>query len=161
MIIEDDDLYDRIVRHLAAACQESARPCTYSRTGNPHDPVVKMEFDGFSLNYRPMERYFSFTIDQGDEASLPVVAETGYPVGTATARVGNCEVIRWQGLPLAEIRYVREREQLLVILEDDFLSALRNAGAIREDAGNASGALEFCFIAGSEAPGQGLTGQRT
>ena len=35
----------------------------------------------------------------------------------------------------------------------------RNAGAIREDSGNTSGALEFCFIARSEAPGQGLTGQ--
>jgi MoxR-like ATPase len=155
MIVEGDDLYDRIVRHLAAACQESARPFTYSRTGNSHDPVVKMEFGGFSLNYRPMERHFRFTADQGEEASLLAVAETGYPIGTVAASVGNCEVIRWQGLPLADIRYVREREKLLVILDDDFLSALRNAGAIREDSGNPSGALEFCFVARSEAPGQG------
>ncbi len=159
MTVEGDDLYDRIVRHLAAACQESARPFTYSRTGNPHDPVVKMEFDGFSLNYRPMERHFSFTVDQGEEGSLLAIAETGYPIGTAAASIGNCEAIRWQGLPLADIRYVREREQLLVILDDDFLSALRNAGAIREDSGNTSGALEFCFIARSEAPGQVLTGR--
>ena len=71
MTVEGDDLYDRIVRHLAAACQESARPFTFSRTGNPHDPVVKMEFGGFSLNYRPMERHFSFTVDQGEEGLPP------------------------------------------------------------------------------------------
>jgi MoxR-like ATPase len=158
MIVEGDDLYDRIVRHLAAACQESARPFTFSRTGNPHDPFVKMEFGGFSLNYRPMERHFSFTVDQGEEASLLAIAETGYPIGTATASVGTCEAIRWQGLPLSDIRHVREREQLLVILDDDFLSALRNAGAIREDSGTTYGALEFCFIARSEAQGQGLGG---
>ena len=117
-----------------------------------------MEFGGFSLNYRPMERQFSFTVDQGEEASLLAIAETGYPIGTATASVGTCEAIRWQGLPLSDIRHVREREQLLVILDDDFLSALRNAGAIREDSGTTYGALEFCFIARSEAQGQGLGG---
>ena len=159
MIVEGDDLLDRIVRHLAAACQESARPFTFSRTGNPHDPVVKMEFCGFSLHLRPMERHFSLALDQGEEASLLAIAQTGYPIDTATASGGSREAIRWQGLPLADIRYVRDPAQLVIILDDDFLSAMRNAGAIREDCGTTSGGLEFCFMARSEAQGQVLTGQ--
>jgi len=155
MIVGDDDLFDRVVRNLAAACQESARPFTFSRTGNPYDPLVKMDFCGFSLHYRPMERHFSLALDQGEESPPIAIAQTGYPIDTATASAGNREPIRWQGSPLAGIRYIRDPAQLVIVLEDGFLSAMRNARVIREDCGATSGGLEFRFVARSEAEEEG------
>jgi hypothetical protein len=158
VIIEGDDQYDRIVRHLAAACQESALPFTCSRAGYPHDPVMKIDFGGFSLNYRPMERHFGFSADQAEEGLLLTFGEDGYPLETAAVSSGNREVIRWQGLPLIDIRFIRDQEQLLIILDDDFLSALRNTGIIPEEPERISKTLQFCFISKSEAKEGGLMG---
>jgi hypothetical protein len=156
VIIEGDDQYDRIVRHLAAACQESAHPFTCSRAGYPHDPVTKIEFGGFSLNYRPMEHHFGFSVDQDEEGTLLTFVEDGYPLETAAVSSGNREVIRWQGLPLVDIRYIRHQEQLLIILADDFLSAARNTGIIPAEPERTSKTLQFCFISNSEAKRGGL-----
>jgi MoxR-like ATPase len=155
VIVEGDDLYDRIVRHLAAACQESTHPFTCSRAGYPHDPVMKIDFGGFSLNYRPMERHFGFSAGQDDEGPLLTYGEDGYPLETAAVSSRNREVIRWQGLPLIDIRYIRDQEQLLIILEDDFLSAVRNTGIITEEPERTSKTLQFCIISKSEAKERG------
>jgi len=156
VIVEGDDLYDRIIRHLAAACQESVWPFRYSREKYPHDPVVKIEFGSFSLNYRPMERHFGFSANQDDAVPIITFIEDGYPLEAAAVNSGDGEVIRWQGLPLVDIRYVRDKERLLIILEDDFLSVLRNSGIIRDNPGKTSKMPQFSFVSRSEAVEKGF-----
>jgi hypothetical protein len=61
-------------------------------------------------------------------------------------------------LPLIDIRYIRDQEQLMIILEDDFLSAVRNTGIITEEPERTSKTLQFCIISKSEAKERGWMG---
>ena len=151
VLVEGDDRYDRIVRQLVAGCHESGRPWEYSRTGSLHDSVVQMQINGVSLKYRPVERHFSIMVGGGEAGGSLVIEETGYPVEMTVVNAGDQEVLRWHGLPLADIRCHRGQGALLIVLEDDFLSAVKNCRVIPDGA-------DCIFLARSEAAGDGIPG---
>jgi len=144
----DDDRYDRILSHLVASFQESGHPWQYARTGPAHDPLVRLEISNLSLEYRPMERLFSFAVGRKDEGSRLVIDQAGYPAESTVLHAGDGREVRWQGLPISDIRYYKEQDTLVVSLENDFLSAMN--GILMEPGVGSSG-IEVRFIPWSPA----------
>ncbi len=144
----EDDRYDRILSHLVASFQESGHPWQYARTGPAHDPLVHLEISNISLEYRPMERLFSFAVGRKGDGTGLVINQAGYPAGTTVLHAGDGREVRWQGLPISDIRYYKEQDTLVVSLENDFLSAMN--GILRESGVGSSG-MEVRFIPWSPA----------
>ena len=120
IFIEGDDKYDQILRQLVITSQDSSQPVQYSRAGTRSDPVEKLKFGGLEIDYHPSGRRFRVTIE--GEATTLSIEETGYPAETTIVKEGTRELLRWQGTPVADIRYQVRAGRIMVILEDDFYS---------------------------------------
>ena len=78
------------------------------------------------------------------------IEETGYPSETAIVRVGNQELLRWQGTPVADIQYQSFAARVLVILEDDFFSTFLAGNMIGTEPFTRPGDVVFRFISQSD-----------
>jgi MoxR-like ATPase len=149
IFVEGDDKYDRIIRHLSGACQKSAYPWEFSRAGTRSDPVMRLEFSGFSIEYHPTDRRFRLSL-AGEQGVLLSIEETGYPIETILISAGTGEVTRWQGTPLVDIRYLSDPGRVLIIIEDDLYSTLMRNRTIGDEPITGSGGVPFIFIPRSE-----------
>lgn len=95
-----------------------------------------------------MERLFSFAVGRKGDGTGLVINQAGYPAGTTVLHAGDGREVRWQGLPISDIRYYKEQDTLVVSLENDFLSAMN--GILRESGVGSSG-MEVRFIPWSPA----------
>ena len=146
VVVEGDDKYELIIRQLAGSFQVSVRPWHFSRSGSRSKPVIRLGFEGFDLEYHPMDRRFGFVVDCGLREDGLSIRETGYPTGTATVDEGTREVMRWAGMPIIDIQYHSEPERLVIILDDDFLASLVRTGVIGDEPLIGPGGIVFDFI---------------
>ena len=150
MFIEGDDKCDRIIRQLAITCQDSSQPLKFSREGARSDPVVQLEFCGLAIEYHPSDRWLRVTIE-GDEGVPFSIEETGYPSETAIVTEGTRELLRWEGMPVADIQYQSDAVRILVVLEDDFFSTLLAGNMIGSGQLKGQGGVVFAFLSMSDA----------
>ncbi|GEM_PF-1149248 len=143
--IEGDDKYDRILRNLVNACQESSQLWKYSRAGAWSDPVINLDFCGFAIVYHPSDRRFMVTIEKEMEGYLSF-EETGYPSETTIIKETNLEILRWQGTPVLDIQYQSTKGTILIVLEDDFFSSLAASHLLGKEPLGGQRGITFRFI---------------
>jgi len=89
MVVAGDDRHARLIRQLVAACQRSARPWQFSRTGKPSILAERFELDGLKIEHHPTERRFRLTVPL-PEGTL-ALEETGYPTDSTLVNPGRSE----------------------------------------------------------------------
>ena len=99
--IDGEDKYDRIIRNLVVATQDSAQPSYFSRSGPRYEPVIRMEFNGMEIDYHPSDRRFRVTFGWEEGLSLSI-EEAGYPSDSTVVKEGNRDrAARVQSRPIA------------------------------------------------------------
>lgn len=149
LAVSGDDRQAGIVSQFASACQVSGRPWEYSGSGNPVDPVVRFDCGGIRIEHHRMGRRFRLEMPWDD--SILVIEETGYPADSATIATGRDPPARFDGRCLVRVLYLRDDDEITVILEDDpaaFLQDMPGAGnpagirIVPRSAAESSGLLE-------------------
>jgi hypothetical protein len=154
MVVAGDDRHARLIRQLVAACQGSARPWQFSRTGKGSAASERFELDGLTIEHHPTERRFRLTIHLPED--ILTLEETGYPTDLTLVNPGGSESSSWTGTPIIEVRYQPDEARVLVVLEDDFLAFLERSRFIRDESVSAAGEIQIIIISRTEAWASGM-----
>jgi hypothetical protein len=155
MAVSGDDRHARLIQQLVAACQRSARPWQFSRTGKRSAAVERFELDGLKIEHHPAERRFRLTapLPEGDLT----LEETGYPMDSTLVNPGSRESSSWTGTPIIDILYQPDEGRILIVLEDDFLAFLQRNRVIGDETVTVAGEIQYIILSRSEAWARGMT----
>jgi MoxR-like ATPase len=155
MVVTGDDRHARLIRQLVAACQRSARPWQFSRTGKRSELAERFDLDGLKIENYPTERRFRLTVPLPDGPLT--LEETGYPLDSTLVNPGSHESSSWTGTPIIDIRYQPDEGRVLVVLEDAFLAFLQQNRFIGDESVPAAGEIQYIILSRTEAWARGMT----